>query len=40
MITALDDLSVLQNHDGVGVAHGGEPVGDDKGGAVRHQRKK
>ena len=37
MITALDDLSVLQHHDGVGVPHGGEPVGDDKGGPVRHE---
>lgn len=37
MITALDDLSVLQNHDGVGVAHGGEAVGDHKGGPFCHQ---
>ena len=37
MITALDDLSVLQNHDGVGVAHGGEAVGDHKGGPFSHQ---
>lgn len=37
MITALDDLSVLQNHDGVGVAHGGETVGDHKGGPFCHQ---
>ena len=37
MITALDDLSVLQNHDGVGVAHGGEAVGDHKGSPFSHQ---
>ena len=37
MITALNDLSVLQNHDGVGVAHGGEAVGDHKGGPFCHQ---
>ena len=37
MITALDDLSILQNHDGVGVAHGGEAVGDHKGGPFCHQ---
>ena len=37
MITALDDLSVLQNHDGVGVPHGGETVGDHEGGPFCHQ---
>lgn len=37
MITALDDLSVLQNHDGVGVAHGGETVSDHEGGPFCHQ---
>lgn len=37
MITALDDLSVLQNHDGVGVAHGGEAVSDHEGGPFCHQ---
>ena len=36
MITALDDLSVLQNHDGVGVAHGGEAVRHHQGGAALH----
>ena len=25
---ALDDTALLENHDAVGVAHGGEPVGD------------
>ena len=37
MITALDDLSVLQNHDGIGVAHGGETVSDHEGGPFCHQ---
>ena len=37
MITALDDLSILQNHDGVGVPHGGETVGDHEGGPFCHQ---
>ena len=37
MITALDDLSVLQNHDGVGVPHGGEAVGDHEGSPFCHQ---
>ena len=26
MVAALDDLAVLQHHDGVGVADGGQPV--------------
>ena len=37
VVTPLNDLAMLQHHDGVGIAHGGETVGDDKGGAVRHQ---
>lgn len=37
MIAPLDDLAVLQDHDGVGVAHRGETVRDDEGGALRHQ---
>ena len=37
MITALDDLSVLQNHDGVGVPHCGEAVGDHEGSPFCHQ---
>ena len=32
MITALNDLSVLQNHDGVGVPHCGKTVGDHESG--------
>ena len=38
MITALDDLSVLQNHDGVGVPHCGKTVGDHESGPLCHQR--
>ena len=37
MITALNDLSVLQNHDGVGVPHCGEAVGDHEGSPFCHQ---
>lgn len=37
MITALDDLSVLQNHNGVGVPHSGEAVGDHEGSPFCHQ---
>src|SRR5699024_6114519 len=35
---ALDDAAMVQNHDGIGVLHGGQAVGDDKGGAAGHQR--
>ena len=38
MITALDDLPILQDHDGIGVPHCGEAVGDHEGGPLRHQR--
>ena len=38
MGAALDDASVIQYHDGVGVAHGGKAVRDDKDGASGHQR--
>ena len=38
MITALNDLSVLQNHDGVGVPHCGKTVGDHESGPLCHQR--
>ena len=37
MIPPLDDLPVLQHHDGVGIPYGGKPVSDDKGGPVRHE---
>ena len=30
MVAALDDLAVLQHHDGVGVADGGQPVCNHK----------
>ena len=35
---ALDDAAVIQHHDSVGVAHGGETVCDDKHGTPGHQR--
>ena len=34
MITALNDLSVLQNHDGVGVPHCGKTVGEHESGCL------
>ena len=37
MVAPLNDLAVLQHHDGVGGADGGEAVGDHEGGAVLHQ---
>ena len=37
MITALNDLSVLQNHNGVGVPHCGKTVGDHEGSPFCHQ---
>ena len=37
VVAPLDDLALLQDHDGLGVADGGEPVGDDEHGAARHQ---
>lgn len=36
--TALHDAAVFQHHDAVRVAHGGEPVRDDKRRAAGHQR--
>ena len=33
---SLDDAALLQHHDAVGDFHGGEPVGDHKGGAAGH----
>ena len=38
VVAALDDLTVLQHHDGVGVADGGEAVGYHEGGAALHER--
>ena len=37
VVTPLDDAALLQNHNGLGVADGGEPVGDDEYSAPRHQ---
>ena len=37
MISALDDVAVLQNHDGVGVPYGRETVGNDEYGPSVHQ---
>ena len=34
---ALDDAAVVQDDDGVGVAHGGQAVGDDDRGALGHE---
>src|SRR5699024_9951957 len=34
---ALDDAALFQDDDAVGVADGGQPVGDDEGGAAVHQ---
>ena len=33
----LDDTAVVQHHNGVGVLHGAQAVGDDEHGAARHQ---
>lgn len=35
---ALDDTPLLEHDDAVGVAHGAQAVGDDKGGAPAHER--
>ena len=37
MRAAFDDSSVVEHHDGVCVADGGEPVRDDEDGASLHQ---
>ena len=37
VVAAFDDLAALQNHDGIGVADGGQAVRDDKRCAVLHQ---
>ncbi len=34
---ALDDLAVAEHQDAVGMAHGGQAVGDDQAGAAAHQ---
>ena len=38
MGATLDDLAVVQHHDAVGVADGGQAVGDDEDGSSLHQR--
>ena len=37
MVAALNNASLLQNHNAVAVADGGESVGNDKSGAAVHQ---
>ena len=37
MVAALDDVAVVENHDDIRVADGGQPVGDDEYGAPIHQ---
>lgn len=37
MAAPLDDAAVVQHQDNIGVLHGGQPMGDDKGGAPSHQ---
>ena len=37
MGSSFDDTAVFEYHDGVAVADGGEPVGDDEHGAPLHQ---
>ena len=37
VVAALDDAAMVQHHDGVGIAHGGEAVGDDEDGAALHE---
>ena len=37
MGAALNDAPLLQYHDAVGIANGGQPVSDDEGGAALHQ---
>ena len=34
----LDDAAVIQHHNAIGIAHGGEAVGNDEGGSALHQR--
>ena len=37
MVAPLDDLSLLQNHNGFGIADGGKTVGDDENRAALHE---
>ena len=38
MIALFDDVTFLQDENGIGILNGGETVGDDKAGASLHQR--
>ena len=37
MVALLDDVSVLDNEDGVGVLNGGKAMSDDEAGSALHQ---
>ena len=37
MVTALDDLAVFQNHNGIGIADGGKAVCNDEYRSALHQ---
>ena len=37
MRTTLDDVAVVEHHDHVGIAHGGQAVGDDEDRTALHQ---
>ena len=37
MAAALHNFSLLKNHNGIGVAHCGEPVGNDEDSAALHE---
>ena len=36
VISPLNDSAVVQNHNGIGVPDGGQPVGDDEHGSARN----
>ena len=38
MVTTLNDMTMIENHDGVRVLHGGKPVCDNKDGSALHER--
>lgn len=37
MISPLDNLTVFQNHNGIGIADRGKPVGNHQRGPIPHQ---
>ena len=37
MRTTLDDVAVVEHHDHIGIAHGGQAVGDDEDRTALHQ---